>query len=570
MTQSTWIGRSLGGRYQIEALLGQGGMSAVYKATDPNLKRVVAVKLIHPHLSSDREFVRRFEEEAAAVAQLRHPNIIQVYDFNHDGDTYYIVFEFVPGETLQDRLKRSHAAERPLPLEETIKIAANTAEAIRYAHSRGLIHRDLKPANIMLNVTGQAILMDFGIVKILGGTQHTATGAVMGTARYMSPEQIKGERIDARTDIYSLGVVLFEMVGGRPPFEADSAMTLMMMHITDPVPDLAQIRPGVPADLVAVINKALAKDPAQRYQTAAELVAALGDIRPDGPAAGATVVEQPAIDSTYVESTPVALPPEQTFAEPAAAATREAPPASVVPRQATSTAPAAMGNQRLLMAGGGLLLLALLLVAGFAFRGLFGGDGGTETPGAIGDVTLEPTDDGDQIVAEPTDLPVGTQATATTEPTNEPTATTQPTATTAPTATEQSPTAEPSPTTAATATIVPPTHTPPPPTAPPADFSSHISNITLSDGRYIVDYSTSGYTEALPGMHVHFFFNTLAPENAGVGGPNPGNWFVYGGPRPFTGYTTNDKPDGATQMCVLVANADHTVRAGSGNCFNLP
>ncbi|MCA9933498.1 MAG: serine/threonine protein kinase, partial [Anaerolineales bacterium] len=146
MSQPTWIGQTLNGRYRIEELLGQGGMSAVYKATDPNLRRVVAIKLIHSHLSNNPNFVRRFEEEAAAVAQLRHPNIVQVFDFNHDGETYYIVFEFVPGETLQARLARLSKNGRTLPLNETLQIAASMGDALDYAHKRGLVHRDIKPA----------------------------------------------------------------------------------------------------------------------------------------------------------------------------------------------------------------------------------------------------------------------------------------------------------------------------------------------------------------------------------------------------------------------------------------
>ncbi len=194
MATSHWIGKTLGGRYRIEQLLGQGGMSAVYKAVDPNLRRVVAIKIIHSHLSDNLEFVRRFEEEAAAVAQLRHPNIIQVYDFNHDDDTYYMVMEFVPGETLQARLRHLNANAMRLSYPEAARLIGNVTEAIDYAHQRNMIHRDIKPANIMLNLNGQAILMDFGIAKILGGEQHTATGAVIGTALYMSPEQIRGER----------------------------------------------------------------------------------------------------------------------------------------------------------------------------------------------------------------------------------------------------------------------------------------------------------------------------------------------------------------------------------------
>jgi eukaryotic-like serine/threonine-protein kinase len=235
------------------------------------LKRVVAIKMIHAHLSDQHDFVRRFEEEAAAVAQLRHSNIVQVYDFNHDEGMYYIVLEFVPGETLQDRLKRLNKSGRSIPIEDGLRYMAQVCDAVDYAHERGMIHRDIKPANIMLSVYQTAVLMDFGIAKMMGGQQHTATGAVVGTAMYMSPEQIQGERLDERTDIYSLGVTLFEMIGGRPPFEADSAMTLMMMHINDPIPDIRQLKPDVPEDVVAILNMALAKKRANRYSSAAAM-----------------------------------------------------------------------------------------------------------------------------------------------------------------------------------------------------------------------------------------------------------------------------------------------------------
>ncbi len=271
MSSSRWIGKSLGGRYQIESLLGQGGMSAVYKATDPNLKRTVAVKLIHPHLSDVAEFVDRFRKEANVVAQLRHPNIVQVFDFNRDGDDFYMVMEFVAGDTLRDRLDRLNGAGTHMPLVEVMKYAINICEAAEYAHQRNVIHRDIKPANVILDLQGQAVLMDFGIAKIMGGPEYTATGATMGTALYMPPEQIRGERVDERSDIYAMGVMLFEMIGGRPPYQAKSAMTVLMMHLGDPVPDVNQLRPDCPADLKAVVEKAMAKAPAQRYQSAAEM-----------------------------------------------------------------------------------------------------------------------------------------------------------------------------------------------------------------------------------------------------------------------------------------------------------
>ena len=275
MSVSSWIGKSVGDRYQIEEIIGSGGMSTVFKATDPNLKRVVAVKMIHPHMSMDEDFIRRFEEEAKGVAQLRHPHIVQVYDFDHDEDAYYMILEFVPGESLAEYLARLEKSDRQMSNQEVVKYGSQICQAVDYAHQRGLIHRDLKPANVMLNVYGEAILMDFGIAKIVGGTRHTATGAVIGTAMYMSPEQIKGMEIDHRTDIYSLGVMLFEMVSGKPPFQADSAMTLMMMHVNDPVPNLSQLRPDVPRGLVDVIEKALSKDRNDRYQSAAEMASAL-------------------------------------------------------------------------------------------------------------------------------------------------------------------------------------------------------------------------------------------------------------------------------------------------------
>ncbi|GAB4498674.1 MAG: hypothetical protein OHK0052_12390 [Anaerolineales bacterium] len=271
----SWIGRQLKNRYQIEALLGQGGMSAVYKAFDPNLKRPVAIKLIHAHLSDSPEFLRRFETEAAAVAQLRHPNIIQVYDFDHDEQTYFMVLEYIEGHTLQHRLRQLTERGQRMSAAQVVEIASQIGEAIDYAHQCGIIHRDIKPANIMLNEHGQAVLMDFGIVRMVGEQHYTATGALVGTALYMSPEQIRGEAVDARSDIYSLGVVLFEMLGGRPPFEGNSAITVMRRHMEEPIPDLLRLAPDVPPALKAVVERALAKDPAQRYASAGDLASDL-------------------------------------------------------------------------------------------------------------------------------------------------------------------------------------------------------------------------------------------------------------------------------------------------------
>ncbi|MFN8457216.1 MAG: SUMF1/EgtB/PvdO family nonheme iron enzyme, partial [Anaerolineae bacterium] len=261
-------------------------------AHDPNLRRNVAVKLIHPHLSTDAQFIRRFEQEAAAVAQLRHPNIIQVYDFNHDDGLYYMILEYVPGETLQARLMALNASQQRLSVHEIVQITSAICDAAAFAHQRGMIHRDLKPANVMLNPQGQPILMDFGVAKMLGESHQTATGSVVGTALYMSPEQARGERPDERSDIYSIGVMLFEMITGTPPFKADSAVSLMMKHVTQPVPDIRQINQTVPDLLVAVTKKALAKDPAERYRTASDMALALRAIEAPGKPGTASSVSK--------------------------------------------------------------------------------------------------------------------------------------------------------------------------------------------------------------------------------------------------------------------------------------
>lgn len=579
MSRTSWVGETLSGRYKIEELLGQGGMSAVYKATDPNLKRVVAVKLIHSHLSTNPDFVRRFEEEAAAVAQLSHPNIIQVHDFNHDGDDYYMVLEFVPGETLQDRLKRLNADGRRLPIQETIKYAINICNAVDYAHKRGMIHRDIKPANIMLNVMGKAILMDFGIAKILGGQQHTATGAVVGTAMYMSPEQIQGERPDERADIYSLGVTLFEMVRGHPPYEADSAMTLMMMHLNDPLPDLRQIDPAIPADIIAIIEKALEKKRENRYQSAAEMSAALQkaqarlqsgaplaptrieaapenasspqatrieDPSPISPDDLGTFIEppqpQPVNEATYIEPQPAApISPGRTSG--VEQAYRDPETAGSALHETIPPGPSGPGKRNLkpfLLGGGLVIILGLVcLVGGAIFLApKFLGSANSDILGGASTATSAP--------------PVAALIN-----------TSEPTATPAPSATSPPPTSTLRPT-----QTLPPSLTPTA-TVPPGILYARINSITIDDSnRYVVEYETFEYTEKLPGTHVHFFFNTVPPDQAGV--PGKGPWILYGGPRPFKGYKVSDRPQAATQMCALVANPNHSVQPDSGNCMDLP
>ena len=519
--QPTWIGRTLSGRYRIDAMQGQGGMSAVYKATDPNLKRVVAIKLIHPHLSSDPSFVQRFESEASAVASLRQPNIVQVYDFNNDNGVYYMVLEFIAGETLQDRLKRLVENGRSLSIEDAINYTINISDAVGFAHQRGMVHRDIKPANIMLDVQGQAILMDFGIVKILGGDSHTSTGAVVGTARYMSPELIRGEVADNRSDLYSLGVTLYEMLSGRPPFVAESAMTLMMMHLNDPIPNVRGFRQDVPAELVRVLERLLAKDRRDRYQSAAELTVDLRRVLASlNQPATVSAPEAAAAQTIASRLDPALATGRPTGPQPLPSA----PSGSYTPPPpATSTS----SSRPLLFAGIGLVAVACLVVAFLGGRFILSGLN-TAPPAPTQTLAL---------------------ATATSVVTEEPVAVVAVTDTLA--APSETPTEPPT----ATATLPP--------------LYVRINSITVNDsGQYVVDYETFGYTEQLPGMHVHFFFNTVSVEQAGS--PGKGPWYLYGGPRPFTKYSESDRPADATQMCALVANSNHSVIPESGNCANLP
>ncbi len=478
MSQPSWIGYNLGQRYKIEALLGQGGMSAVYRAHDPNLRRTVAVKLIHGHLTSDPEFVRRFEAEAAAVAQLRHPNIVQVYDFDHDGDTYYMVLEYVPGETLQARLKTLSQTKQRFPLVATANIIATVADAVAYAHDRGTIHRDLKPANIMLMPGDQPVLTDFGVAKILGGQQHTATGAVIGTPAYMAPEQVRGEALDGRADVYSLGIVLYEMAAGRPPFEGDSAMTVMLKHVNEAVPDIRS-RAEVPPALKDILDKVLSKFPAQRYQTAGEFAAALRNVaqRPytreadtqvpnAPPPVGATMIEpqrptapaptpqtsnQPRPMATIRENMPVASTPN--YAAPA-----PTPPVNATQAQPQYAPQPARRSPTGLIVGGLALILILCVVLvvgvaaalnGPALMALFGGATATTAAGAT--ATTGPGDPTDVVVVD-TDVPGEPTATAEVEqPTDEP----APTDEVPPPDTEVPPTEGPTNTPEPTAIVVP-------------------------------------------------------------------------------------------------------------------
>ncbi len=268
------IGARLG-RYEITDLVGAGGMATVYRALDPALDRLVAIKLLHPHLAQDPAFVGRFRHEARAVAALRHPNIVRVFDFGIDGSDYYMVMEYIEGGTLAALLREAKDQGATLAPQQVLRLVCPLCSAMAYAAGEGMTHRDIKPSNIMLTNAGDPILTDYGIAKIVGATSYTASGTVMGSAHYMAPEQIQGLDTDVRADIYSMGVVIFEALTGRVPFNADTTASILAQHVSAPTPSLASVKPDLPRTLQDVIDKALAKDPSARFQTPEELAADL-------------------------------------------------------------------------------------------------------------------------------------------------------------------------------------------------------------------------------------------------------------------------------------------------------
>ncbi len=360
--QPTWIGKTIGGRYYIKELLGRGGMSSVYKAEDPNLQRTVAVKIIHPHLSENPEFVKRFEQEAAAVAKLRHPNIMQVHDFNHDNGVYYIIFEYIPGQPLDIKLKTLKDAGIKMPIQDAVGLMIPLCEAVAYAHGRQMIHRDLKPSNVIIDLLNQPILLDFGIAKIIGGDHvHTATGATIGTAAYMAPEQVLGEEINHQADIYSLGILLYEMAAGSPPYEGNSPLTVMMKHVNDPLPDIRLANTNLPTSFAAVLQRALAKQPEDRFESAMEMAIALREVDHQllAPSSTQSFIGRPIERKTSPTQAKGAIetpPPTQSTPQT---------PVSTPPANTTPTPTARKTKPMLLYGGIAVVVLLLLAAAGY-------------------------------------------------------------------------------------------------------------------------------------------------------------------------------------------------------------
>lgn len=345
----------LNGRYQLESIIGQGGMATVYRGRDLRLGRPVAIKLLHNHYAADDEFLQRFAHEAMSAAHLSaHPNIVDVYDVGQDGDLNYIVMELIEGEDLKSLIRR----EAPLRPEHALAIAAQVADALDYAHRRGLVHRDVKPQNVLLLPDGQVRIADFGIAKSHLSTAVTQTGITFGTADYISPEQAQGQPATPRSDIYSLGIMLFEMLTGRLPFSGTNPMAVALQHIQQPPPSLRQFNPSIPPALDQLVLQAIAKDPQQRPASAADFARLMRDYL-----AGR-------IQQTIVNPVPQAMPqpaPRQAATQPWQPATQAYQPASQPRRQPAPryTPPPLAAPQR--ERGGlgfGTLLIGLLLLGG--------------------------------------------------------------------------------------------------------------------------------------------------------------------------------------------------------------
>ncbi|MFW6070067.1 MAG: serine/threonine protein kinase [bacterium] len=407
------------GRYEVKSELGRGGMATVFLASDPLIGRDVAVKVLPREFLHDPSFRGRFEREARTIAMLEHPAIVPIYDFGEQDGQPYLVMRYMKGGTLGDRLR-----EGPLEGTDASGILKRLADALDHAHNRGVIHRDLKPGNILFDEYGLAFLSDFGIVKLAQATATFTGESIIGTPAYMSPEQVHGNRaIDGRSDIYTLGVILFEMLSGQMPYRADTPAKLMMAHVLNPVPRLKEARPDLPDEYDAVISRALAKEPDERFSTAGDLSQALAKtvqraVRtqqlPAEPKA--TVIEEPA--------QPSAPPSGESHARP------QTPPVPTpAPREQTGAVSTGTGARfpRWLLALGGLVGLAALCCGGLFLASFLSGD-----PFLFGAASATATGEPTAIVEEtalpaqetPDEVPVA-NTTATAQAQEAATATTQ-------------------------------------------------------------------------------------------------------------------------------------------------
>ena len=290
LTQDTVVD----GRYKLVNRLGSGGMADVWCAEDLQLGRKVALKLLHRRFAEDHDFVERFRREASAAAGLQHPHVVAVYDRGEFDGTYYIAMEYLEGETLKDLIVR----EAPLEADRAIDLTIQILRASRFAHKRGIVHRDLKPHNVMVDAEGRAKVTDFGIARA-GASDMTETGSILGTAQYLSPEQAQGHAVTGTSDLYSIGIILYEMLTGHVPFDGDSAVTIALKQVSEPPVPPSHLNPAVTPDLENVIGRALEKEPTARYADADEFIAALEAVRAGGPVVGGDTTAFVAVGEGY-------------------------------------------------------------------------------------------------------------------------------------------------------------------------------------------------------------------------------------------------------------------------------
>lgn len=355
----------LAGRYEVRSLIGRGGMAEVHLGFDTRLSRIVAIKMLRSDLARDSVFQARFRREAQSAASLNHPNIVAVYDTGEemvlgpDGrgiSVPYIVMEYVEGHTVKDLLSDG----TPVPINEAVSIVSGVLSALEYSHSQHLVHRDIKPGNIMLTADGKVKVMDFGIARALSDSQATMTqtNAVVGTAQYLSPEQARGEQVDARSDLYSTGVVLFELLTGRPPFTGDSAVAVAYQHVQQLAPTPSAITPDVPEPLDRVVLKALAKNREDRYSSAGSMLADLMRATRGGR------VNAPET-AVWADTRAMPAPAEQTATLPAAPAFAPVQsPTSAVPSLKADEVEEPVKGRKKMWIVLGLILAALLIVGG--------------------------------------------------------------------------------------------------------------------------------------------------------------------------------------------------------------